>query len=122
MTRNRNCVSGAFLLVGLSIFILLVFIPCASAESELHLNNSVGGANTSRNFQFPQQSFWGNYFWLVWQDNSTGNDEIYLKKSLDGGITFGNATNLSDDVGSSQFAQIEALSKIKILVCRRNRR
>jgi glucose/arabinose dehydrogenase len=120
MTRNRNCVSGAFLLVGLSIFILLVFIPCASAESELHLNNSVGGANTSRNFQFPQQSFWGNYFWLVWQDNSTGNDEIYLKKSLDGGITFGNATNLSDDVGSSQFAQIEALGNTTFVVWQDN--
>jgi aldose sugar dehydrogenase len=120
MSRIRNCESGDFLLVGLSIFILLFFIPWASAESELHLSNSIGGSNASRNLQFPQQSFLGNYFWLVWQDNSTGNDEIYLKKSIDGGITFGNATNLSDDVGSSQFPQIAALGNTTFVVWQDN--
>jgi glucose/arabinose dehydrogenase len=119
-SRIRNSILGAFLFLGLSIFFLFFSIPCTLAESELHLSNFVGSANISGNFQFPQQSIWGNDFWLVWQDNSTGNDEIYLKKSLDGGIAFGNATNLSDNVGSSQFPQIQVLGNTTFVVWQDN--
>src|SRR5437867_8920268 len=31
----------------------------------------------------PQLSGWEKNLTLVWQDNSTGNDEIYLRKSVD---------------------------------------
>ena len=48
----------------------------------------------------------GNKTLVVWQDNSTGNNEIYLRVSTDGGNTFGNTTNLSNNTGNSEFPKI----------------
>ncbi|HEY7109376.1 MAG TPA: PQQ-dependent sugar dehydrogenase [Nitrososphaeraceae archaeon] len=104
----------------MSIFFLLYSTSYVYAEPELQLDKIVGNANLSKDIQFPQHSFWGNYFWLVWQDNSTGNDEIYLRKSIDGGITFGNATNLSDNEGNSQSPQVQALGNTTFVVWQDN--
>lgn len=43
----------------------------------------------------------GNNVYVVWSDNTPGNIEILYKRSTDGGITFGNTINLSNNAGIS---------------------
>src|SRR5262249_46817411 len=47
-----------------------------------------------------------NNLYVVWQDNSTGNFEIFFRKSVDGGNTFGKTINLSNDAGESIYPEI----------------
>ena len=68
--------------------------------------NATNLSNTPGSSQAPQIASFGNTTFVVWQDNGPGNDEIYLRKSADGGSVFGNATNLSNTPGSSQAPQI----------------
>ena len=109
-----------------SLFMTAVFLTsfCFSAYSNVEAATNLtsvyhtAGANAA--FLSPQHSILEKSVILVWQDNSTGNDEIYLRKSSDGGITFGNATNLSDNVGNSQSPQIQALGNITFVVWQDN--
>src|SRR5690242_11247461 len=52
----------------------------ADTESIFSLHNT---NMVSHNLN-PQFSGWEKSITLIWQDNSTGNDEIYLRKSVDG--------------------------------------
>jgi signal peptidase I len=47
----------------------------------------------------------GNVY-VVWNDNSTGNYEVYFAKSTDGGNSFGKSINLSNNAGLSVFPKI----------------
>src|SRR5215207_7055898 len=48
----------------------------------------------------------GSNVYVVWADDSTGNGDIYFKRSVDNGTSFGNTENLSNDNGKSYGAQI----------------
>src|SRR5215204_91418 len=48
----------------------------------------------------------GSNVYVVWSDNATGNGDIYFKRSVDNGTSFGNTENLSNDNGKSYGAQI----------------
>ena len=110
--------------------VILVWHDNSTGNDEIYLRKSSDGGITFGNAtnlsdnvgnsQSPQIQALGNITFVVWQDNSTGNDEIYLRKSSDGGITFGNATNLSDNVGNSQSPQIQALGNITFVVWQDN--
>ena len=54
----------------------------------------------------PQVAVYGNGTYVVWKDNSTGNDEIYLKISEAGKAKFGRLFNLSRSNGSSTDPQV----------------
>jgi hypothetical protein len=43
---------------------------------------------------------------VVWTDNSTGNGDIYYKRSVDNGTSFSSTQNLSNNPGNSTAAQI----------------
>ena len=43
---------------------------------------------------------------MVWSDDSTGNGDIYFKRSVDNGTTFGSVENLSNSPGNSTNPQI----------------
>jgi hypothetical protein len=51
----------------------------------------------------------GSNVYLTWQDDTTGNDEVYFKRSLDAGQTFGNVMNLSNTADSSEAPSIYTL-------------
>ena len=91
-----------------------------SSDGGITFGNATNLSDNVGNSQSPQIQALGNITFVVWQDNRTGNDEIYLRKSSDGGITFGNATNLSDNVGNSQSPQIQALGNITFVVWQDN--
>jgi hypothetical protein len=65
--------------------------------------------NLSNNTSFSDSfhmSASGSDVYVVWSDNSTGNGDIYFRKSIDNGTTFGNIENLSNDNGKSYGAHI----------------
>jgi signal peptidase I len=49
-----------------------------------------------------------NVLYTTWEDNSTGNYEIYFAKSTDGGNSFGKVVNISNDLGLSGRPSIAA--------------
>ena len=65
-------------------------------------------SNNTGNSEFPQIAAAGNNVYVVWQDNSSGNYEVLLKVSNDGGKKFSGIKNLSNNTGNSEFPQIAA--------------
>jgi hypothetical protein len=55
----------------------------------------------SGNSGLPQISADANDVYLVWEDNSLGNFDVFFAKSNDTGNTFGAFTNVSNDTGES---------------------
>ena len=54
-----------------------------------------------------------NELFVIWQDNNSGNQEILLVRSRDGGNTFDDIMNISNNHGTSECPSI-AISKDKI--------
>ena len=54
-----------------------------------------------------------NELFVIWQDNNSGNQEILLVRSRDGGNTFDDIMNISNNDGTSECPSI-AISKDKI--------
>ena len=70
----------------------------ASFGGTINLSNNPGD---SYNFQVSSS---GAYIYIVWQDETlgiNGTDDIFFKRSTDGGATFGDIINLSNDTGDS---------------------
>ena len=65
-----------------------------------NLSNSTGNSTDA------QIAVNENNVYVVWTDNTTGNGDIYFKRSVDNGTSFGNIENLSNDIGSSYEPQI----------------
>jgi len=64
--------------------------------------------NTGRSY-LPEIARSGDSFvYVIWRDDTTGNGDIYFKRSTDGGKTFGSLINLSNNVGISEAAKIVA--------------
>ena len=56
----------------------------------------------------PRMAFSGNNVYVIWQDDTgnTGNTSIFFQKSSDGGATFSDTINLSNDAGFAVNPQI----------------
>ena len=54
-----------------------------------------------RNDLIPSIAVSGNNVYVVWKDNTLGNDEVFYRRSTDGGATFGRTVNLSNTAGFS---------------------
>jgi hypothetical protein len=59
---------------------------------------------------------WGNTIHVAWEDNTPGNEEIYYKRSTDGGATWGVSTRLTWTSNTSRRASIAVDSNGNILV------
>jgi predicted secreted protein with PEFG-CTERM motif len=55
----------------------------------------------------PAVSANGNNVYLIWEDNSLGNFDVFLAKSNDTGTTFGTLVNISNDLGDSITQQLK---------------
>jgi len=70
----------------------------ASFGNTINLSNNQGD---SYNYQI---SLSGDYMYIVWQDETlsvNGTDDVFFKRSTDGGASFGHTINLSNDTGDS---------------------
>ncbi len=81
-----------------------------SFEPAINLSKN-GGAS-----ELPQVTAEGNNVYVVWQDNTTGNYDIYLKSSSTNGINFKSMRNLSKNNGVSEFAQIEPYKDVFYII------
>src|SRR5215204_6061340 len=68
----------------------------------------------------PQIAVYGNSTYVIWRDNSTGNDEIYAKISPAGKVDFGRTFNLSRNNGSSVDPQIAVYGNSTYVIWRDN--
>ncbi|MGC1133504.1 MAG: sialidase family protein [Nitrososphaeraceae archaeon] len=55
--------------------------------------------NTTGRLDFPDVAVYRKDIYIVWADNSHGNYDIYLTKSTDGGTSFSDPVNLSNNIG-----------------------
>ena len=67
----------------------------------------VGITHHSGNSGIPKIASEGNNVYLMWEDNSRGDYEVFLEKSNDYGSTLGKPVNVSDNAGNSGTPQIQ---------------
>jgi len=53
----------------------------------------------------------GAYLYIIWQDNTLGNSEVFFKRSKDGGLTWSNSKRIASMSGDSQWPSIVAKDK-----------
>ena len=87
-----------------------------STDGGKTFSKPVNLSNNSGSSAFPRVAVYGNSPYVVWQDNVTGNFEILLRKSTDGGKTFSKPVNLSKNSGNSSDPAIFIYEKNVYLV------
>jgi hypothetical protein len=88
--------------------LLLVGGICSVYGESLYFGHSINLSDNNGASESANQAAVGNNVYVVWQDNSTGNDEIYFVRSSDNGERFGESLNLSNDSGNSQLPELAA--------------
>jgi hypothetical protein len=73
-----------------------------SFESTRNLSNTPGSSTNA------QIAVYENNVYVVWSDNTTGNGDIYFKRSVTNGTIFGETRNLSNNTGLSSDPQLSA--------------
>jgi hypothetical protein len=77
--------------------------PSATSDSQ-NLSNNPGNSTDA------QIAVYQNNVYVVWSDATTGNGDIYFKRSMDNGTTFDAAENISiNNTGSSVFPEISTI-------------
>ena len=99
-----NLFLGFLLLVTTAYFAVnipsLIYSQQGTDSSSQNLSNNPGNSTDSR------IGVYQNNVYLVWSDDTTGNKDIYFKRSVDNGSTFGSTENLSNNPGNSTDARI----------------
>ena len=107
-----------------TLTILLVLINYTSSLFQTAHAQFFGNlTNLSNNTGFstnPQITAFGSNVYVVWRDNSSGNDDIYFSASADNGTTFNGIENLSNNDGRSDKPQITAVGVNVYVVWRDN--
>lgn len=79
----------------------------ATFSPVLNLSNNVG--NSTLSVQPGEQLLAsGANVYVVWQDDTPGNSDVFVAISTDGGATFGSPVNLSDSLGDSELPKMAA--------------
>jgi hypothetical protein len=95
----------------LSIFALFVVYYFPVSYAQVNITSSQTLSNTPGNSTDPKIALYNNNVYIVWSDDSTGNGDIYLKRSVDNGTTFDSTNNISkNNTGTSSTPQVAANS------------
>ncbi len=62
--------------------------------------------NNTANSDYPSIAVSGSLISVVWEDTRNGNDEIYYKRSTDGGVTWGADTRLTSNSADSWYPSV----------------
>ena len=84
-----------------SIFTLFVVYYFPLSHAQVNITSSQTLTNTPGNSTDPKIALYNKNVYVVWSDDSTGNGDIYYKRSVDNGTTFGSMKNLSNTPGNS---------------------
>jgi len=96
--------------------VALAWYDTRDANDEIYFKHSTNGGLTwladmrltsnAASSKWPSVSVSGLVVNIVWQDNRDGNNEIYNKRSIDGGISFGADTRLTNSAFNSELPSI----------------
>src|SRR4029078_244602 len=91
-------------------FMLLLYSTANSAiaiePKSVFFGEEINISNNNGTSELPQITSQGNNVYVVWQDNTTGNNDVYFAYSPDNGKTFESLRNLSKNNGTSELPQI----------------
>jgi hypothetical protein len=89
----------------------VVWQDVVSKNYEIYFKTSANGGatwkaaqrltNNAMNSIYPRIAIAGSSVYVVWHDYSSGNDEIYFRKSANGGATWQTAQMLTNNAGHS---------------------
>ena len=79
-----------------------------STDNGVNFSTPINLSNNAGQSQFPVIAANGNQVYIAWEDDSSGDADIFFAVSNDSGATFSTPTNLSSTFGVSIFPQIEA--------------
>src|SRR5215218_8237200 len=101
----------SFLVITSSAFFTLgnmvPLLPSPEADAQPSTTSSSQNlSNNQGNSTDAQIAVYQNNVYVVWSDATTGNGDIYFKRSVDNGTSFGSTENLSNNQGNSTDAQI----------------
>jgi hypothetical protein len=111
-----------YVFVFLSLILNGAYVQTVIAGSEintvdrLRFSEPVNLTNNQHDSVYAQVATHGSNVYMVWQENPQAYDvsndnpnyDIFMKKSIDGGLTFGKEINLSNNPGFSEHPQIAA--------------
>jgi hypothetical protein len=66
--------------------------------------------------EIPMEAMSGNNIYIAWVDDTSGNRDVFFRKSIDQGKTFGNTVNLSNMPGGAYNPQIIAIHNYVFVV------
>ncbi len=75
-------------------------------DGGVSFSNPINLSNNERNAVFPQIALMDKNVYVIWQDSSLRNNEIFLRQSIDGGKSFGSIKNLSNDRPGSILSEL----------------
>ena len=91
-----------FLLFFTSEYFGLLWDTYGQNDIYLNLSSNIGNSG------FPKISIIEEKIYVIWTDNTTGNGDVYFKRSMNNGGTFGGTENLSNNTGASLSPHIAA--------------
>jgi hypothetical protein len=117
---DRQIVTRVSVIVYIALALLLsiypiLFLPSSVySQKDINVNDShmviKNLSNNTGDSVYAQISSYKNNVYAVWQDNVISKDplnyDILIRKSNDGGVTYGGVVNLSNNTGLSEHPQI----------------
>ena len=95
-------------IIGIMLILQLVIAFSSPLQTNAQNINSENGNgvmyNSSKRYghsELPQVAAYGNNVYVVWLDDILGSRDVFLRKSTDGGNSFGKVINLSNNVALS---------------------
>jgi len=70
---------------------------------------AVNVSSNEGNSEIPEEAMSGNNIYIAWIDDTSGNRDVFFRKSIDQGKTFGDTVNLSNMPGGAYNVQIIAI-------------
>jgi hypothetical protein len=70
---------------------------------------AVNISSNEGNSEIPEEAMSGNNIYIAWIDDTSGNRDVFFRKSIDQGKTFGDTVNLSNMLGGAYNVQIIAI-------------
>src|SRR5918999_3483130 len=104
--RTLNRLFFGFLIVTSSFLTLSSLMPPSANAQPSTSSSSQNLSNSTGNSTDAQIAVNQNNVYVLWSDDTTGNGDIYFRRSVDNGTSFGSTENLSNSPGNSTDAQI----------------
>ena len=94
------------LILFISVHILSYYVAYGIEEKSLFFGHQFGISSNNGTSEMPQIAVQGSNVYVVWQDNTPGNYDIFFTYSSDNGSSFAPIRSLSNNTGNSEFPQI----------------